>query len=179
MNEIINQIEERFGLKSKRQQRPGLEHIGIESNKVLPLLAWLKAETGYVQLVHLSAVDWLEENEFQLTWLVGKPEGNERLMIDTRIDRENPVMETASRLWPQAVTYEQEINEMFGISFPGSPRQGVEFILEGWQGPPPMRRDFDTKEFVDKNIPARGGRHNMDPRTYIGEKVGEKGYLHD
>ncbi len=179
MKEILKEIEERFGPIWERLQRPRLAQVGIEPAKAVPLLTWLKEHRGFLTLVHLSAVDWIEQGEFQLTWLLGNPETENRLMICARIDRENPVAETVSGLWPQAVTYEQEIHEMFGISFPGSPRQGTPFILEGWKEIPPMRRDFDTLAFVERNIPGREGRKHIDTRTYIGEKFGEKGYLHD
>ena len=72
--------------------------------------------------------------------------------------------ESIHTLWPEAVTYEQEFNEMYGITFPGSPRQGVEFMLEGWTDMPPMRRDFDTVEYCERTYEFRPGRHSVDPK---------------
>ncbi|NOZ78730.1 MAG: NADH-quinone oxidoreductase subunit C, partial [Acidobacteria bacterium] len=135
--------------------------------------------TPYVQLTHMSAVDWIEDGELQLTYLLTDPKAHVSLMVCTRIGRGDAEAESIHVLWPQAVTYEQEINEMFGIHFPGSPRQGVPFILEGWNDIPPMRRDFDTVAYVDKHHPSRPGREHTDPRAYIGKVFGERGYLHD
>ena len=61
-------------------------------------------------------------------------------------------------LWEQAATYQQEIHEMFGINFPGSPGVDENFILEGWQNIPPMRRDFDTLKYSVETYFPREGR---------------------
>lgn len=36
---------------------------------------------------------------------------------------------------------------MFGLYFEGSPDMS-KFILTEWQGPPPMRKDFDSEQWV-------------------------------
>ena len=179
MDTILDEIRTRFPVTWEHEQRPDLLQVGVEPKTTVPLLTWLKAHTPYVQLTHLSAVDWLEDGQFQLTYLLTDPNAFRSLMVITRIDREEATAESVWELWPQAVTYEQEINEMYGIHFPGSPRQGVPFILEGWDDIPPMRRDFDTVEYMNAHHPSRPGREHTDPRTYIGKVVGEKGYLHD
>ena len=167
----------RFPGATARAQRPDLLLVTVPQAHLLPLLGWLKAETPYVQLTHLTAVDWPETNEFELIYLVTAPALRTTLMVSTRIDRDRALAESVHRLWLQAETYEQEINEMFGIAFPGSPRQGVPFILEGWKDLPPMRRDFDTVEYCARTHPDRPGREHTDSRTYIARVFGEKGYL--
>lgn len=174
---ILHDIETRFGLLSKHEQRSDLMQIGVKASQLVHLVGWLRDATGYVQLTHMSAVDWIEENAFELSYMMTDPEARHMLMITVRIDREEARMDSVAHLWPQAVTYEQEMNEMFGITFPGSPRMGVPFILEDWQDMPPMRRDFDTVAYVEENHPARPGRSSIDTRTYVGEVHGEKSML--
>ncbi len=179
MKTIIDDIRARFSVEWEHEQRADLAQIGVAPGTVVPLLTWMKLHTPFVQLNHLSVVDWLEDGEFQLTYLLTDPHGHRSLMVCTRIPREEATMESVHELWPQAVTYEQEINEMFGIHFPGSPRQGVPFILEGWDDLPPMRRDFDTVAYMHAHHPSRPGREHVDPRVYVGKVFGERGYLHD
>jgi len=179
MDNILDRIRDTFGSLWKHEQRADLLQIGVEQRHVLPLLTWLKEHTPYIQLTHLSAVDWIEDGEFQLSYLLTDPVGRRSLMVAARIPREEATADSVHTLWPHAVTSEQEINEMFGIHFPGSPRQGTPFILEGWDDIPPMRRDFDTVEYMDRHHPSRPGREHTDPRAYIGRVVGEKGFLHD
>lgn len=179
MENILDRIRDTFGLVWEHRQRADLLLVGVEQRHIVPLLTWLKEHTQYIQLTHLSAVDWIEDGEFQLSYLLTDPVGRCSLMVATRLPREGVTADSVHALWPHAVTYEQEINEMFGIHFPGSPRQGKPFILEGWDDIPPMRREFDTVEYVERHHPSREGREHTDPRTYIGKVVGEKGYLHD
>ncbi len=179
MKNTLGAIRRRFTVISSTTRRKDLEMIEVENDTILPLLSWLKHHTPLVQLTHVTAVDWIEEEQFQLSYLLTDPVGCTSLIVSTRIDRNEAEMESIHTLWPQAVTYEQEINEMFGIFFPGSPRQGVSFILEDWKDIPPMRRDFDTLEYTREHHPFRPGREHIDPRAYIGRVVGERGYHED
>lgn len=179
MKSILEDIRSRFGSRWEKAQREDLLEVGVEPGIIVPLLGWLKVHTPFVQLTHMSAVDWIEEGRFQLSYVLTDPVGHRSLMVATSIGREAPNAESVWKLWPHAVTYEQEINEMFGIHFPGSPRQGLPFILEGWTDVPPMRRDFDTVAYMNAHHPSRPGREHTDPRAYIGAVFGEKGYLND
>jgi NADH-quinone oxidoreductase subunit C len=40
---------------------------------------------------------------------------------------------------------------MFGVSFEGSPDMS-KFILTEWDGPPPMRKDFDSEAWVNDHF---------------------------
>lgn len=178
MQDIIDEISKRFDVLRVHEQRADLWSVWLRPEQAVPALTWMEAHTGFVTLTHMSAVDWIEEGHFQLTWLVTEP-GKRSLMVCADIDRDEATVDSVHRIWPQAVTYEQEMNEMFGISFPGSPRQGVNFCLEGWDGPPPMRRDFDTVAFVQERFFERPGRTTEDTKDYVGRRSGQKGYLHD
>ena len=164
MERIVKELDNRFGVLSSREQRPDLGAIEIAAKDVVAALEWLKRHGGYIHLTHFSVVDWIEENQFQLVYLVTDPDAHHTLMVSARIDREAAKAETIHTLWPEAVTYEQEFNEMYGIDFPDSPRQGVEFLLEGWTAMPPMRRDFDTVKYCEETYDFRPGRHHVDPK---------------
>ena len=164
MDTIVKELEHRFGILSHREQRRDLGEINIAPKNVVAALEWLKRHGGYKHLTHFSVVDWIEDNEFQLTYIVTDPDAHHSLMLCTRVDREAARAETIFTLWPEAVTYEQEHNEMYGIDFPESPRQGVEFLLEGWNDMPPMRRDFDTVKYCEDTYDFRPGRTHVDPK---------------
>jgi len=158
MTPLLSTLRERFSLLEEHPQRPDLTRIAVPPEQVVTLLGWLKQHSSYRGLTLLSAVDWLEDGEFQLTYLVTSPQERATLAVTTRIARPSDVAARASAdsvaaLWPQALTYEQELAEMYGIDFPGSPRVGTDFILEDWPHAPPMRRDFDTAAFVAEHFP--------------------------
>ena len=56
---------------------------------------------------------------------------------------------------------------MFGIDFPGSPGVDEDFLLEGWDEIPPMRREFDTRAYAEKTFFPREGRKKTDPRAHM------------
>lgn len=179
MNTLISAIESSFALLWTKAQRPDLFQVGVSQANALPLLLWLKSSTGFTILNHYSAVDWIEDNEFQLTYLLTDYVAKRSLMVCVRIDRDAATAESLHHLWPEAVTYEQEMHEMFGIHFPGSPREGKDLVLEGWDGPPPMRRDFDTAAFAEERFGFRPGRTHTNPRERVAIAFGQKGFLHD
>jgi NADH-quinone oxidoreductase subunit C len=60
---------------------------------------------------------------------------------------------------------------MFGIDFPGSPRVDESFVLEGWDEIPPMRREFDTREYSERTYFPRPGRSTAETKAHMKEKL--------
>jgi NADH-quinone oxidoreductase subunit C len=89
------------------------------------------------------------------------------LLVHADVDRSRPVVDSIHLLWGQAWTYQREMKEWYGIDFPGSPRVDEEFVLEGWEGPPMMRRDFDSLAYSDATYAERPGRTSHDPAVYM------------
>jgi NADH-quinone oxidoreductase subunit C len=176
MREVVDGLKKLVGVLGEREQRADLYMVEVAFESLRPALEWLKNETPHVQLTLLSAVDWLEEGEFELTYLITDPGRYATLAVGCRIPRDGATVPTVWDLWPQAVTYEQELSEMFGIAFEGSPRSGVPFILESWSEGPPMRRDFDTLAYSREHYEDLPGRSSIDARTRVGQETGEKGY---
>lgn len=135
----------------------------------------LKDFMGFEHLSMISCVDWLEENKFEVVYvLTSYSKGNIVVMLKTKVDRKNPKLQSIINLWPQAVTYEIELNEMFGVFFEGNDRMGEEFILEDWDDIPPMRRDFDTLEYANNTFKFRDERKDKKIiREFISEHYDE------
>lgn len=126
----------------------------IKKNDVHLLLTKLKS-AGWIQLSYLSAIDWLEENKFELIYILMNWDKPVYIQIRTKIDRENPVMDSILPIFPGVKYYEREAHEFFGIAFPGNPDYKKQLILEGWDDIPPLRKDFDPKAYSDKKFPQR------------------------
>jgi len=69
----------------------------------------------------------------------------------TRISREVGRYLSVYDIYPPAGFFERDIHEMFGIYFEGSPDMS-KFILTEWDGPPPMRKDFDSEAWVNDHF---------------------------
>ena len=109
-------------------------------------LILLKAR-GFEHLSAISCTDWLEEGQFELVYHLWSYRHKIHAMLKTRLPRADPETVTASPVFPHAQTYEREIHEMYGVHFEGNPRL-TPLLLDHWRGPPPMRRDFDTRQYV-------------------------------
>ncbi len=158
--DIIESIKNRFDIESIEIKRPLFISISIKENSMLhQLLSHMKSSLGFIMLTMIACTDWIEEDKFELSYILWSYEKNVQVMIKIKIDRENPSMKTITTLWEQAETFEREIHEMYGVDFLGNNRL-TEFMLEDWKGMPPLRRDFDTAKFVEEEYEMRGGRED-------------------
>lgn len=147
--------------------------VFINKGYVSAVLFYLKEQMGFKHLMHVSVVDWIEEGELEMVFLLWAPKEKITVMVKTRLDRDKPVMDNMDMIWPQLNTYEREFREMFGIEFNGLIAPD-EFILEDWTGPPPMRRDFDTEAYAKDVFSERSGREDaQDVRETITKRSGE------
>lgn len=171
MIELIKDIESRFETSDYIQKNNHLAFITVEKEQAIALVTYLRDYRKFTSLTLLTAVDWLEDGLFQLTYLLNNPAELTEIGVRVMIDREEATMESAHHLWENMATYQRELREMFGINFPGSPRIEENFILEGWDNLPPYRRDFDTKEYTENTYFPRPGRESNDPATYMKSKM--------
>ncbi len=171
---LISKIKASFdNIKEKDHDGNRLDFY-VETKIIPQILNYLKVNLGYIHLSHISCVDWLEEGEFEIVYIVWSPEDKVKVFVRTRIDREEGVLPNIDMIWRQANTYERELREMFGIEVDGLVAPD-EFLLEDWEGMPPMRRDFDTEAYADETFWHRPGREDaMDVREAIIERSREE-----
>ncbi|MGA1822393.1 MAG: NADH-quinone oxidoreductase subunit C [Thermoplasmatota archaeon] len=120
--------------------------IRIDGKWLRPVLTSLKS-SGFDHFSALSCVDLIDEDRFELVYHLWSYGTRGLVMVKIQVDRNDPSIGTVYDIFRPAITYEREIHEMFGVDFPDNPRL-TEFILEDWEGPPPMRKDFDSIEYV-------------------------------
>jgi len=171
MKALIKRLKEKFSISDAVYQRKDEVFVSVKKKDAVALITHMKEKEGFTHLILLTAVDWLEDGQFQLTYLLNN--NTEKVDVGVRVflDREHPEMESIHHLWKQAPTYQRELKEMFGIDFPDSPRIDEPFILEGWQEIPPYRRDFDTKAYTEETYFERPGRKSYDPAEYMKQKL--------
>ncbi|PLX03091.1 MAG: hypothetical protein C0594_11035 [Marinilabiliales bacterium] len=122
MKETIENLKDKYTIISEVYQRKDLVFITVEKKETIDLITYLKNDKGYTHFVLLTAVDWIEDGTFQLTYILNNPSLKMDIGVRADIPRENPVMDSIHHLWEQVSTYQRELKEMFGIDFPGSPR---------------------------------------------------------
>jgi len=171
MRDLHTRLQHLFPLGEMTEQRPDLGFVTVPAAYLRPTLLHLRDREGYTHLVLLTAVDWLEEDLFQLTYLLSNRSTGCDIGLRVKFPRQAAHMESIHDLWPTAATYQRELREMFGIDFPGSPRLHEEFILEGWNDIPPYRRDFDTLKYARANYNDRPGRETHDPEQHMKQQL--------
>ena len=131
--------------------------VTAENHSVLAILRFLK-DAGFNHLALLSAVDWIEDNVFELCFILTSYMQNDdeytdsqrlHIILKTRIPREKPQFKTVTGIFPNAEPYEREIHELFGIEFESHPRL-TPLLLERDYEIPPFRKDFDTRKYVQE-----------------------------
>jgi NADH-quinone oxidoreductase subunit C len=171
MKDIIDRIKTKYTISEVIEQRKDLSFVTVSKEQAISIITFLRDIEGFNHLVLLTAADWIENDKFQLTYLLNNPTEKIDLGVRVFISRENASMESAHHLWEQAATYQRELKEMFGIDFPDSPGVDKPFILEGWEDIPPYRRDFDTKQYSEDTYFPRPGRESNDPAEYMKKKL--------
>lgn len=126
----------------------------IEKRDVHHVLTVLKT-SGWKQLSYMSAVDWIDNNKFELVYVVFNWDKPVYVQIRAMIERENPEMDSILPIFPGVKYYEREAHEFFGIAFPGNPDYHKQLILEQWDDIPPLRKDFDPSAYSDRKFPSR------------------------
>ena len=171
MQQLYIQLKNRFQLGELTQKRSNLAFITVPAEQLRSLVLHLRDQEGFTHLVLLTAVDWLEDETFQLTYLLGDRKRARDVGLRVMLPRTTASMESIHDIWPTAATYQRELREMFGIAFPDSPRVEEDFILEGWTGIPPYRRDFDTLKYSNETFAPRPGRETRDPAQHMKEQL--------
>jgi len=147
LDKLLSDIE---SVKVKRNSSRRIR-IDVEPRALPALLELLQGRASYVHLSAISCVDWIDDDQFELVYHVWSYETNSLVSAHTRIPREPGVYLSIYDLYEPAGFFERDIHEMYGVYFEGSPDMG-KFILTEWNGPPPMRKEFDSEAFVNQTF---------------------------
>jgi NADH-quinone oxidoreductase subunit C len=147
---LDNLLTELEGIEVRRKSSRRLR-IDVEASALPALLELLRGRASYVHLSAISCVDWPDEGQFELVYHVWSYELQSLVSAHTRIAREPGVYLSVYDIYTPAAFFERDIHEMFGVFFEGSPDMS-KFILTEWDGPPPMRKDFDSEAWVNAHF---------------------------
>ena len=172
--ELVDKITKTFAEVSVKIQREKRVIVELPNDSVHPFLTFAKDSLGFEHLSHISCVDWIEEDKFELVFIILSYSTMITVIAKTKIDREKAEFPTLLGFWPQVETYEREIREMYGVNFIGNDDKR-DLILEDWDNIPPMRRDFDTVKYSRETFFMREGREDAkDVRETISRHSGEE-----
>lgn len=67
------------------------------------------------------------------------------IVVKSKLDREQPEIETVCDIWRTAAFHEREVYELFGVKFLNHPDLRLLILPEGWEGKNPLRKDFEDE----------------------------------
>jgi NADH-quinone oxidoreductase subunit C len=91
----------------------------------------------------ITGVDWLAEAKMELVYDYFHPVTGLRVVVRSRIPRDNPEIQSISSVFPGANWHERETHDFFGIRFLGHPNL-TPFLLPEDATYHPLRKDFTS-----------------------------------
>lgn len=162
---MFTEIKSRFATDDVEVKRDDLAKVMVSRFKIFELLDYLIEKYDYQTLNAITCADCIEEDHFAISYLLTTTDRKHTMMVQTMILRDNAHIDSLTQLFKQAEIMERDLHEMYGIAFPGN-NNLVELSLENWVHTPPLRREFDTLEFVNNNLTFREGRDdNVDVKV--------------
>ena len=115
-------------------------YIRVNPADILPLMQSLREQMGMNYLANLTAVDYTEE--FEVVYhLYAIPDNGLKLVVKTRVPRDEAVLPSISAIYPTADWQEREAFDLMGIRFSGHPNLVRVLLPDDFEGHP-LRKDF-------------------------------------
>jgi len=152
-SDLISRIKNKFGDVEVVQDKWGDVWVKGNLENFRELLAFLKG-IGYSHLTTISAVDYIDENEFELIYhLAAFDDVEYRIPVNVRVrlPRDDAKVPSILDIYPNALVYEREVFDLMGIVFEG--HKGLKRILLPEDTPVdfhPLRKDFKIKVGEEK-----------------------------
>jgi len=80
-------------------------------------------------------------DHLEVVYQLSSLRGPQRLRIVARVERDNPMIDSATHIWKGADFLEREAFDMFGIKFSGHPNLKRIYMWDDFEGYP-MRKDY-------------------------------------
>ena len=152
---IVGKLADRFGIAvEKHEFITDMLCITVNSSVIYELLLFLRddADMQYNFLTTLCGMHYPEKDQLGVVYHLHSFLNNHRLRIKTSIEVSNPVIPSATSIWPSANWMERETYDFFGIIFGEHPNLvrilNVEDMTDF-----PMRKEFPLEDQTreDKN----------------------------
>ncbi len=166
LSDVVESITSKAPYAEGKVLRERRAEFVIPSDKLREFLRVMK-ESGFEMLMQITVVDWPKEGKFEVIYQMWSITHASHAFVKLEIPRDEPNLPTVMDIFPVAETYEREAHEFFGITFEGNPRLGP-FILEPREyGQHPLRKDFNTLQYVKKIYGEDFDRFDESKTNYV------------
>ena len=162
---MFHLIKNNFATDDVVTKRKNLYKVEVKRERVFELIKFIGNHYDFKTLNAITCTDWIEDGHFALTYIITTLDRKETFMVQTLINREEAHINSLVTEFAQAEIMERDLHEMYGIDFIGNENLS-ELSLENWVHTPPLRREFDTLDFVNNHLTFREGRDdNIDTKA--------------
>jgi membrane-bound hydrogenase subunit beta len=136
-------IEGKFPGMVIRVPRERRVMVHAPQERLMEVLGHLR-DQGVTHVSTISVVDRMEEKLFEVLYHLYWE--NNEITVRVEISRENPVIPTVTPVFPGALTYEREVQDLFGIRIEHIPDPRRILLPDDWPtGVYPLRKDYTVK----------------------------------
>ncbi len=145
--ELIETVKGKFpnDIKESRIIRRARPEIVVAPEKIREIATFLRDQMGFDHANGVSGVDYNREARFEIVYHISSNGNKEMrdlvLALKESTPRNAPRVPSLITVWPGVDNYERETFEMYSIQFEGHPRLEKLFLVDNWDGPPPLRKD--------------------------------------
>jgi NADH-quinone oxidoreductase subunit C len=159
---ILARLRDRLGDRVVESHAHHGDHTAVLArDAVADALRFCRDEAGlrFDLLVDITAVDYVkfpgreDGPRFEVVYHLYSVPHNHRVRLKVQVEEDDPVVPTASGLWPIANWLEREVWDMFGIRFDGHPDLRRLLLYEEFVGHP-LRKDYP----IERRQPLIGTR---------------------
>lgn len=116
--------------------------VEVSPESLFEVLKTLRDMYQFTYLVDISTVDrYTDEKRFEVSYNIVSMQNRQRLRIATRVEEDQPELDSVVEIWPSADWYEREAFDMMGIRFRNHPDLRRMYMPEDFEFYP-MRKEF-------------------------------------
>jgi NADH:ubiquinone oxidoreductase subunit C len=98
-------------------------------------------DLNFDYLFCITCVDW--KTHLTMVYHLSSTTFRHTIVVKSKLNRDNPEIETVSHIWRTAEFHEREAYELFGVNFLNHPDLRLLILPDGWEGKNPMRKDYE------------------------------------
>ncbi len=146
---LLTLIESLHPAVTRRAQtdRPA---VTVHVNEMLEVMRTVRdhPELHFDLLLTHTAVDYPDDNRFELLYVLYSTEHGSNLLVATNVERGHPVAPSVCTLWPIAEWQERESYDLMGVLYDEHPDLRRIFLEDDWVGFP-LRKDYVDPDMLE------------------------------
>lgn len=134
-------IDEKYEVKQIDTVQDGIEIFEVPKDKLIEFVTFLKIHinTRFDMLLAVSGAD--KPDYYEVIYHIYSTIFNKKIILKVKLNKENPCLETLSKIYSAADWHERETYDLFGIKFDNHSNLERILLPKDWIGHP-LRKNY-------------------------------------